>query len=494
MRINFLFILDGWANVDGKRVGVDFHGCRFHPHNCGVQCILTPEEIEKQQFRKKYLMEQLDIYHECYECDFRNLNYQPNGNFYKFLFKDEITPDDIIRSVQDESFYGFVCVDISSPDHVINRYKTIGMPLIFQNLDLEKEHLSPPMQEMAETHGVRFPRRNLCITFNATNILLNTELLLYYLEVGMVVDKVYYAIEYLPGAPFGEFVRELTDMRIQATHDMNNGNVVQGQTKTILAKLLLNSSYGKLGQNLAKRENVIYCRESQLHKHENSILFKRKQPMVAEYDMDLIEVVKIKRSQTDTTPVVCALTILQMAKLVMLRFVHFLLDHLEYGSFSVLYSDTDSVCIATTDDLDNLVRDNMRETWSCLKERWFAKDETPEEQRAPGKFKIEWSTKTGSYCATSSKCYMLKDSDNIKKSAKGVPPGVDLDYNTYLQSVYNGKKRIMRDITSINYSRSTQTMVTKQTTKKCINSCYMKFRVAQNFNNLYPLKIDNKYV
>ena len=273
-----------------------------------------------------------------YECQFKKMKHQMGGNIYKYLFKTGITKDEIIDSVKDKSYYGFVSCDIYCPDKVFEKYENLKMPFIFQNLDLTKDHVSPPMVKLADANNVTFPRRQLCISYNASNILMNTELLSYYLEMGLVVTNIHYALEYLPFCAFKTFVTDLTKMRIDASYRIQNGEQLTGEMMQLLAKIILNASYGKLGMNLLKRRTVVFCRESSLHTHVNNILFRRKRQLNTEYPVDLYEITKIKRKQTDSIPVLCAMTILQKSKLHMLKFAHFLYEYLEENSFSILYS------------------------------------------------------------------------------------------------------------------------------------------------------------
>ncbi len=273
------------------------------------------------------------------------MKYRPTGQFYRFLHSQTVTTEDILDGVQsqtsDTRFYGFVCCDIYSPDAVIEKYKDLGLPFIFQNIELHEEHLSPTTEMIARGLSAKFPKRQLCATYHADNILLNTDLLAYYLTLGLKVTNIYYAVEYIPQPVFDQFVEKMTKMRIQATYDMQSDDALTrlgGETKQSLAKMMLNSSYGRLAMNLEKREQVVYCRQSELQKHCNNVLFKRHTALKTEFEIDLFEVVKRKRTQVDALPVTCGLTILQLAKMHMLQFTHFLLDCLQPKSFSLLYS------------------------------------------------------------------------------------------------------------------------------------------------------------
>lgn len=148
--------------------------------------------------------------------------------------------------------------------------------------------------------------------------------------------------------------------------------------------------------------------------------------------------------------------------------------------------------MSLTDEIDNLVKPEMRESWAENKFKWFVRDDSPEEMRCPGKFKSEYTTYTGAYIGISPKCYILQDESQTKLSAKGVPRSADLNYQMFVDGCYKGESKITRTFAQINYSRLTNSMVTRSVNKKCINSCYLKFFMHTNLNLLSPLKIDNK--
>ena len=57
------------------------------------------------------------------------------------------------------------------------------------------------------------------------------------------------------------------------------------------------------------------------------------------------EVKMRKRTVFDNKPIHVSCAILQWSKILFLRFMYFLFDHLEPGSFRASYCDTDSICL-----------------------------------------------------------------------------------------------------------------------------------------------------
>ena len=110
-----------------------------------------------------------------------------------------------------------------------------------------------------------------------------------------------------------------------------------------------------------------------------------------------------KRTIYDDKPCHVALAILQWSKILFLRFMYFLSDHLEPGSFRPAYCDTDSMCLGLSKSnvippdcnpevyyraiFDPIVREDMRESWERNWKSWFVTTNEVLDERTPGKMK-----------------------------------------------------------------------------------------------------------
>ena len=108
------------------------------------------------------------------------------------------------------------------------------------------------------------------------------------------------------------------------------------------------SSYGKLGERVKDHTITKLCTDKQLKRAMMSPFFKEENILEQEDgEHDLIEVTSRKRMIKDDRPLTMAVCILQSSKLHFLRFVYNVLwKYLKPGSFKLLYSDTDSICIS----------------------------------------------------------------------------------------------------------------------------------------------------
>ena len=110
-----------------------------------------------------------------------------------------------------------------------------------------------------------------------------------------------------------------------------------------------------------------------------------------------------KRKIHDDKPCHFSLAILQWSKVLFLRFMYFILDHLQPGSFRNAYADTDSICLGLSKSgprspdqnpeeylraiFDPLVVPEMRESWERNWKSWFVTTDEVLDQRTPGKLK-----------------------------------------------------------------------------------------------------------
>ena len=127
------------------------------------------------------------------------------------------------------------------------------MPPIFKNVSLDRAHLSDHMQQFAETEGyLKRPQRYLIGSMYGMKILLLTELLKWYLEQGLVVDKIYQVIDFEKAPILKPFRESVTDARRVGDTD------VAQKLLASTAKLVGNSLYGKTIVDKTKHRNVTY--------------------------------------------------------------------------------------------------------------------------------------------------------------------------------------------------------------------------------------------
>ena len=133
------------------------------------------------------------------------------------------------------------------------------------------------------------------------------------------------------------FVKKVVQMRTEAKKSGDDA-------KSLTAKLFGNSSYGKCGESVEKYRDTIISNDTEkclLKKRSarfqacDEIIFEDGEPIA-------LEISSLPAKANDDKPVHISVAILQHAKILFLRFMWFLFDHLEPGSFRTVYADTDS--------------------------------------------------------------------------------------------------------------------------------------------------------
>ena len=205
----------------------------------------------------------------------------------------------------------------------------------------------------------------------------------------------------------------------------------------------------------------------------------------------------------------------------------FLHQHLETGSFRNTYTDTDSVCLATTSTrpttpdmsieakyraiFDPIVKPEMRDSWERKWKTWFVTTDLVEDIRLPGKLKgnptyifwydkqiqEEFSFTKGQFVALAPKTYMAFNSDpnardKMKCGTKGIPHSQKLCLEAFLSKLYShnhhevtirslrlNKDKVMSRITMI---------------KSGLTDLVVKFPVADDMITCSPLCKNGKFL
>ena len=181
----------------------------------------------------------------------------------------------------------------------------------------------------------------------------------------------------------------------------------------------------------------------------------------------------------------------------MLRFIDFLIENIDTSAIKLLYTDTDSIFLAMTKPIDELVLEDKREVWSnkCYSE-WFVRDENDINQvREPGLFKNEAVVTEGSFVALSSKCYSLKDNNGnqSKQATKGINQSEKIHHDVFLSSLYENST-VFADQTRMNFAKKHGTMAIIQQRKRALNNIFTKLNVKDDLITIEPLKKKSKFI
>ena len=181
----------------------------------------------------------------------------------------------------------------------------------------------------------------------------------------------------------------------------------------------------------------------------------------------------------------------------MLKFVDMLIENLDTSALKLLYTDTDSLFLAMTKPIDELVNDEKRANWhSKVYPEWFVRNpDCIEQVREPGLFKDEAIVTDGSFVALSSKCYSLKDnlSNQSKKATKGIHNTDEIHHELFLSSLYENKA-IFAKQTRMNFNKPHGTMAIIEQRKRALNNIFTKLDVKDDWVTIEPLKKNMKFI
>ena len=142
---------------------------------------------------------------------------------------------------------------------------------------------------------------------------------------------------------------------------------------------------------------ISFSTSNNLHRHVQTPLLESEARLESEYQINVHEIQKRKRSITETVPVHIGLFVYQTSKLIFFEFVIDLFHCLREKSFKICYCDTDSLLLALTEkNFDDLVKPSMTGEWMAVKKKWFA-DSSVRSQKKPGLLKYEFESNSGLY-------------------------------------------------------------------------------------------------
>ena len=126
------------------------------------------------------------------------------------------------------------------------------------------------MREYAEKEKIMTqPRRMLISSFVLTNGTIITPLLLFFLKLGLVCNKIQGFVQYTPRKSFNNFVQSAVDARRQGDENPNSSVVAETM------KLLANNSYGYQIMDRSRHTVAKYLTDEKTHSAINSKMFKQ---------------------------------------------------------------------------------------------------------------------------------------------------------------------------------------------------------------------------
>ena len=513
------------VKVDGfcatNKTIYEFLGCYWHGHTC-----LERRDCEEQQERLHHTRSKLQYVVELgynievmWECEWKKMckEDQSVGRFVS-RFNDIWYPnwsplstqDQVVGAVRQGEFFGLVECDIHVPEEIHDKFSE--MCPIFGHLTITEEHISSHMMDYVKECQINIhSQKSLVGALRASHILLHSELLKWYLSEGLDVSRVYQTYRYKQRPIYSSFVREATDSRRQGDRDPSLS------LHANMAKLSVNSVYGKTITNKERHCEVKYasdpCTISGLIASDRFV-------SLDEYDQhDLCEVVHQKKSLHMNIPVVLGFSILQLAKLQMLRFYYNCMDRfVDRSDFQYVEMDTDSAYMGLSGPLFDIIKPAMRKEFFTNFGQWFPRQAcdhhnqafidsgvrgdkwvqpeccratTKFDSRTPGLFKEEFRG-TG-IIALNSKTYVCWDetSGQSKCSAKGISKNL----NNLQAEIYKDVLQSKTSFTGTNrgFIQKDHKILTYAQQRSGITYYYTKRKVHEDGITTSPLDVCIKF-
>ena len=318
--------VDGYVEIkSGQSVwkcAFQYMGCYWH--YCRWQCRKSRATIEdaiKDQQVLAQISQEVDEVIVTTSCEWaaEKRRFKLQSPDYCFLGQKVISEDEIFSQIHAGNFYGIIRCDVHTPPSVISEYEHLNFPFIFRKMHVTEEMLSESMKNLAKKVKKEFPAETRTLTWNAQDIVLTTPTVQFYMQLGMKISNLRWAVQYKRSEPFKKFVKGMVDIRIDAK---KTGNNPLGER----AKFCLNSCVGRFGLvqvchryfyenvdiliikvilslNSAKHRNTTFVAASNERKHTKSPLLVSCREISSEYKIPLLEIVKKKRNMTDKIPV-----------------------------------------------------------------------------------------------------------------------------------------------------------------------------------------------
>jgi hypothetical protein len=313
----------------------------------------------------------------------------------------------LVEDVMNDKFFGVIECDINVPNHLRKYFEE--MRPVFKNVEISYNHLSLETKRQVNSN---YKSRKLVGSMFGTKMLFHTELLKWYIEKGLQVSNITFAVRYERNAPFKEFMDKVSNARRLGDSS--------GQYKLLgeMMKLIGNSSYGQCIKNMLKYENVSIIPSEKYSKNIRRNTYKSHEDLVDGYEF------RFKKTQfKQNLPVQIGFAVYQLAKLRMLQFYYDFLDfYIDRSDFQLVQIDTDSAYIAiSSENIEDLVKPDLIEHYELHKHKWFGRKNTKEnalfDKRTPGLFKVEYEG-DGIIALGSKMYYCFGEKDKVR--SKGI--------------------------------------------------------------------------
>ena len=403
-----------YATMLDKRVRhvVEFDGCYWHACEvCGAGKDhygrrggrgFLPREKHQMVYRLRYeILERRGyVIHRIRECEWTSMRrqYPTIDEFCKsrswrvdpLVFDEQrsslTTVPHLLQMLVEKKVFGILVCDIVIPEDEdadrMKKYFEDFAPII-KHANINYEDIGEFVQGVSDRSGIKVKDRRCVIdSYFGKGVGLIDEYVVWLLNKGFMVEKVYTFIRYNKEPIFRDFANAITEMRIKGDKDKHS------EMPALMAKLIGNSAFGSTITNKDKHREVVLQRyttrdasggggplagsdyRAVVASLFNFIKYEQISPQLLEVE---------RRHDKIVYDQLCyiAKTIFDRAKLSVLKFYYdFLKAVLMPDCFCLLETDTDSIYIAMKyEKFEDNVDPEKRELYEKLKSQYFITDE-----------------------------------------------------------------------------------------------------------------------
>ena len=259
------FSVDGicyHCNTVFEALGCYYHNCSYQETRPSLTDIERRlKKRQQDEMRRDYIQQKCYQIVEMWECEWWSL-YKIDASVKSllrknFLYRRPLSEERLMQGFIDGRLFGYVQCDIGVPEvpEHLRDYFSNFLP-IFKSTAVSRDDIGNLMQQNAEKeNNMVQPRKMLISSFILTNGTIFAPLLLLYLQLGLVCEKIHRSVQYTPRKCFDKFVQSAVHARRQGDENPNSSVVAETM------KLLANSSYGYQTMNRSRHTVTKYLTE-----------------------------------------------------------------------------------------------------------------------------------------------------------------------------------------------------------------------------------------
>ena len=138
-----------------------------------------------------------------------------------FPYKRPLREEGLLEQIRSGKLFSYVQCDIEELEEL--KKKFANFPPIFKKTTVGRHDIGLLMKDYAEQEGLLCqPRKTLIISHFLENGTVITNLLLFYLDLGLVCKKIYRFVEYIPVKSFNKFVQSAVYARRDGDENPNS--------------------------------------------------------------------------------------------------------------------------------------------------------------------------------------------------------------------------------------------------------------------------------